>query len=118
MSSIRKSNNPFLGEDSIADAESGDLGQTLQNDLDEYLTDLLTWKMPFGRYKEHFLDELPYEYLHWFNDDSRGFPTGRLGELMEFVYHTKSVGAEGIFSAVRERRRNPKLRIERKPNAD
>jgi len=38
-------------------------------------------------------------YLHWFVEKGDGFPNGRLGELMEFVYRTKGDGAEVILHA-------------------
>jgi uncharacterized protein (DUF3820 family) len=46
---------------------------------------------------------LPYEYLDWFMEKGDGFPNGRLGELMDFVYRTKGVGAEAIFARLRKR---------------
>lgn len=97
--------NPFPGEDSADPLEStGDLGASFKKDLADYFDDLLTWRMPFGRYKNAYLDDLPYEYLHWFAVKD-GFPSGRLGELMEFVYHTKSVGAEPVFAELKRRRK-------------
>ena len=61
--------------------------------------DLSVWRMPFGRYKEQLLVSLPDEYLMWFKE--RGFPTGRLGELMTFVYEVKMAGAEEVFAPIR-----------------
>ncbi|MDF1752212.1 MAG: DUF3820 family protein [Verrucomicrobiales bacterium] len=96
--------NPFLHEDSETDLDSGEIGKNLQQDLADYLDDLLTYRMPFGRYQDSYIDNLPYEYLHWFTDKGGGFPTGRLGELMEFVYHTKAVGAEIVFAELKSQR--------------
>ncbi|MDF1813971.1 MAG: DUF3820 family protein [Verrucomicrobiales bacterium] len=96
--------NPFLHEDSKVDLNPGDIGQSLQQDLADYFDDLLTWRMPFGRNQGAYLDNLPYEYLHWFIEKGGGFPAGRLGELMEFVYHTKAVGAEVVFAELKARR--------------
>jgi len=72
--------------------------EALRSDLEDYLADLAVYKMPFGRFRNWRLHSLPYEYLHWFVEKGDGFPSGRLGELMEFVYHTKGNGAEAIFS--------------------
>lgn len=62
--------------------------------------------MPFGRYgpKDYPpygvpLIDLPSEYLLWFKQ--RGFPPGRLGELMEIVCEIKGVGADGVFEPLR-----------------
>lgn len=110
--------NPFLHEDSEVDMPPSDIGHNLQQDLADYFDDLLTYRMPFGKYKESHLDNLPYEYLHWFVEKGGGFPTGRLGELMEFVYHTKSVGAEVVFAELKERRRTGGLKGMARPKED
>jgi uncharacterized protein (DUF3820 family) len=46
--------------------------------------------------------DLPPEYLAWFKE--RGFPKGRLGELMEVVYEVKQGGADEIFAPLRRAR--------------
>ena len=95
---MKKINNPFLSEDSETNLNPGELGESLKHDLAEYLEDLLNYRMPFGRFEGWRLDHLPYEYLHWFPQRGGGFPSGRLGELMEFVHQTKAVGAEAVFA--------------------
>jgi uncharacterized protein (DUF3820 family) len=65
--------------------------------------DLSDYEMPFGKYKGRLLVALPEEYLMWFKD--KGFPTGRLGELMTFVYEVKMAGAEEVFDPIRRRRK-------------
>lgn len=76
--------------------------------LADYLVDLKTYRIPFGKYGPHhcppngrLIHELPLEYLVWFRERGGGFPTGRLGELMEFVYEVKSVGAGEVFLELR-----------------
>jgi uncharacterized protein (DUF3820 family) len=64
--------------------------------------DLSAYEMPFGKYKGRLLVSLPEEYLMWFKD--KGFPTGRLGELMTFVYEVKMAGAEEVFDPIRRRK--------------
>lgn len=76
--------------------------ETMRRELADLLADLEVWRMPFGRFKHARLHTLPYEYLHWFVEKGDGFPKGRLGELMEFVYRTKGDGAEVIFSRLRK----------------
>lgn len=51
-------------------------------------------KMPFGRYKNTPLIQLPEAYLLWFVD--RGFPTGKLGELMQITLEIKINGLEKL----------------------
>ncbi len=82
-------------------SEEIDLSETMKRELAEYLADLEVYRMPFGRYRHSPIHALPYEYLHWFAERGGGFPKGRLGELMEFVYRTKGDGAEAIFARLR-----------------
>jgi uncharacterized protein (DUF3820 family) len=65
--------------------------------------------MPFGRYgrKEHPpfgvpIYDLPFEYLEWFTHNG-GFPSGRLGELLEILYHIKKDGSDEVFEPFRQR---------------
>ena len=58
------------------------------------LTDLVTKKMPFGKYKDRLLCDLPEYYLAWFKQ--QGFPKGRLGMLLETLYEIKLNGLEDI----------------------
>ncbi len=44
--------------------------------------------------------DLPIEYLCWFKQ--RGFPKGRLGELMAEVCEIKSVGMDSVFDPIRK----------------
>ena len=79
--------------------------EDMRADLADYLADLATWRMPFGRYKNRYLYDLPLEYLQWFPDRQDGFPSGRLGELMAFVCQVKTDGAEVIFGPLRQARK-------------
>jgi uncharacterized protein len=47
-------------------------------------------KMPFGKYKDYFLCDLPVAYLEWFRE--RGFPKGKLGMLLATIYEIKTNG--------------------------
>jgi hypothetical protein len=44
--------------------------------------------------------DLPGEYLAWFKE--RGFPKGRLGELMAEVFAIKAVGMDCVFEPLRQ----------------
>ncbi len=50
--------------------------------------------MPFGRYQGSTLIDLPEAYLLWFVD--RGFPSGKLGELMQLTLEIKINGLEDL----------------------
>ncbi|MDF1825033.1 MAG: DUF3820 family protein [Verrucomicrobiales bacterium] len=83
--------------------EEIDPAEAMKKELADNLADLEVYRMPFGRYINRGIHTLPYEYLHWFVERQNGFPSGRLGELMEFVYHTKAAGAEIVFSKIGKR---------------
>ena len=57
-------------------------------------------KMPFGKFKGQRLSRLPEAYRLWFVD--RGFPTGRLGELMRFTLEIKINGQESLLYPLEE----------------
>lgn len=85
-----------------------DFEPEMADQLAQCIEDLKLYRMPFGRYgPDNFPPDgkpiygLPLEYLIWFKDRGGGFPKGRLGELMQFVYEVKSNGAEEIFSIFR-----------------
>ena len=58
------------------------------------LVKIANYEMPFGRYKNTPLIQLSEDYLLWFVD--RGFPTGKLGELMQMTLEIKINGLESV----------------------
>ncbi len=58
------------------------------------LQDLVTVRMPFGKYKGWVLCDLPEPYLVWFKQ--KGFPKSRIGTLLAIMYEIKSEGIEKI----------------------
>lgn len=50
----------------------------------ELLQELVTMRMPFGKYKDRVICNLPVSYLEWFQ--RKGFPKGKLGILLETMY--------------------------------
>ena len=80
-----------------------------REDLRNLLGEIGEWTMPFGKFgPKEFppngvpITDLPPEYLAWFKD--RGFPAGRLGELLEMVFEIKSCGADMVFEPLRKAR--------------
>lgn len=61
-----------------------------QTDLER----IANMEMPFGKYQGTTLIRLPEEYLLWFVD--RGFPAGKLGELMQITLEIKINGLESL----------------------
>lgn len=51
-------------------------------------------KMPFGKYKGHFLVQIPEPYYTWFRQ--KGFPQNKLGEQMQMMYEIKVNGLEHL----------------------
>ena len=50
--------------------------------------ELINYNMPFGKFKNNRLMDLPVEYLLWFK--RKGFPQGKLGRFMQIVLEIKS----------------------------
>lgn len=65
----------------------------------EILKQLVSMKMPFGKYKGWVLCDLPEPYLVWFKQ--KGFPKGKLGVLLESLYEIKLNGLEGLLKKIR-----------------
>ena len=59
----------------------------------EILKEIITTKMPFGKYEGRLLCDLPVSYLEWFMAKG-GFPKGKLGVLLSTVYEIKLNGLE------------------------
>ncbi|MBN1627269.1 MAG: DUF3820 family protein [Deltaproteobacteria bacterium] len=65
----------------------------------ELLIKLARTRMPFGRYKDRLLIDLPEPYLVWFSQ--KGFPNGQLGDMLRMVYEIKLNGLEYLFKPLR-----------------
>ena len=63
------------------------------------LIKLANMRMPFGRYKERHLIDLPEPYVVWLAQ--KGFPSGELGEMLRMVYEIKANGLEYLFKPLR-----------------
>lgn len=60
----------------------------------QVLIDLVKTKMPFGKYKDTLICDVPLYYLEWFK--SKGFPKGKIGVLLETAFEIKSNGLDDI----------------------
>jgi uncharacterized protein len=66
----------------------------------ELLVQLVNIKMPFGKYKDTLLCNLPVSYLEWFQ--RKGFPKGKLGVLLATIYEIKINGLEGLLEPLKK----------------
>lgn len=66
----------------------------------ELLKELVTMKMPFGKYKGTLLCDLPVFYLEWFQ--KKGFPKGKLGMLLGTIYEIKINGLGNLLEPLKK----------------
>ena len=69
------------------------------------LIELVSVRMPFGKYKNRILCDLPEPYLVWFH--RKGFPPGKIGMLLSALYEIKLNGLEYLLKPLRSRRESP-----------
>jgi uncharacterized protein len=61
----------------------------------QILIEIVKTPMPFGKYKDTKICDLPISYLEWFLRKG-GFPEGKLKMLLSTVYEIKSNGLDEI----------------------
>jgi uncharacterized protein len=67
----------------------------------QILVEMVSTKMPFGKYKDRFLCDLPEPYLLWFY--KKGFPPGKLGVLLSALYDIKLNGLEYLLKPLKNK---------------
>jgi uncharacterized protein (DUF3820 family) len=65
-----------------------------------FLEKLLKTRMPFGKFKDRLLIDLPEPYVAWFA--RKGFPKGELGKMLQIVHEIKINGLEYLFDPLRK----------------
>jgi uncharacterized protein len=65
----------------------------------EILIELANTRMPFGKYKDYRLIDLPEPYVVWYSQ--KGFPRGKLGQMLQMVYEIKANGLEYLFDRLK-----------------
>jgi uncharacterized protein len=66
----------------------------------EILNELVSMRMPFGKYKGKLICDLPEFYLVWY--ESNGFPQGKIGILLATMYEIKLNGLEYLLKPLRK----------------
>ena len=67
----------------------------------DLLFELVKMKMPFGKYKDQTLCDLPVFYLEWFS--RKGFPKGKLGMLLATLYEIKTNGLDYLLDPLKKK---------------
>ena len=67
----------------------------------DLLVELAHTKMPFGKYKDRYLIDLPEFYIVWYNN--KGFPKGKLGDMLLQVYELKLNGLEDLIRNIQRK---------------
>lgn len=65
----------------------------------ESLARLVTFSMPFGKYKGRVIADLPGNYLNWFARE--GFPPGELGKLLALMHEIDHNGLTELLTPLR-----------------
>jgi uncharacterized protein (DUF3820 family) len=63
------------------------------------LLELAKMRMPYGKYKNRLLIDLPEPYVVWLSN--KGFPAGDLGDMLRMIYEIKVNGLEYLFKPLR-----------------
>lgn len=66
----------------------------------ESLQKLLTFAMPYGKYKGRVIADLPGQYLNWFARE--GFPAGELGRLLALMQEIDHNGLSPLLAPLRK----------------
>lgn len=61
---------------------------------------LVTWQMPYGKYKGRLIADLPGNYLNWFARE--GFPDGEIGRLLALMYEIDHNGLSALLTPLRK----------------
>ncbi len=64
------------------------------------LIELAHYRMPFGKFKGRYLLDLPEPYLIWYKQ--KGFPPGRLGDLLQSMTEIKINGLEPLIRKIQK----------------
>ena len=75
-----------------------------EQEQQKHLIKLAFTRMPFGKYKNYYLSDIPEPYYVWFRQ--KGFPKSEIGFLLEEMYEIKLNGLENMFFEIRKQIQN------------
>ncbi|GGH07288.1 DUF3820 family protein [Mucilaginibacter phyllosphaerae] len=67
----------------------------------QILIDVVNTRMPFGKYKDTLLCDMPVSYLEWMH--KKGFPPGKLGMMLSTVFEIKSNGVDQLLRQIKQK---------------
>ena len=73
----------------------------MEEDPKHILTEIVSTKMPFGKYKDKLICDLPEHYLVWFRQ--QGFPKVKLGMMLETMYEIRLNGLEYLLVPLKKK---------------
>lgn len=62
---------------------------------------LVSYMMPYGKYKGRLIADLPGQYLNWFARE--GFPRGELGRLLQLMQEIDHNGLSPLLEPLRKK---------------
>ena len=65
------------------------------------LQKLVTFMMPYGKYKGRLIADLPGQYLNWFARE--GFPNNELGRLLQLMQEIDHNGLSSLLEPLRSK---------------
>ncbi len=68
---------------------------------DSILFDIVNTKMPFGKYKDVLICNLPVSYLEWVA--RKGFPKGKMGMMLATMYEIRLNGLTYLLDPIKKR---------------
>jgi len=69
-----------------------------------FLIRLVKARMPYGRFRNRFITELPVSYLEWIH--RTGYPSGNLGQYLSTMHEIKTNGLDYLLDPIILTQRN------------
>lgn len=77
------------------------IAECIMTEQNKILIKLAHTKMPYSKYKDYFLIDIPEYYIVWYNN--KGFPKGELGQQLQQIYEIKLNGLEDLIRNIKKK---------------